>query len=145
METANKTSSTKGQLAADFQLFFTNVSDYQQSRGELQKLFSAVRDGDLEGFPIETNSLRISGMSKIPYGKNKNRASSNPYTALSLFKLLLKYKICNEKNHHYNQPIESFHLIGHTFRFRLQENKLSSVKTQAVPLECTHQELSFEW
>ena len=74
METANKTSSTKGQLAADFQLFFTNVSEYQQSRGaELQKLFSAVRDGDLEGFPVKANSLRISGMSKITYGKNKNR------------------------------------------------------------------------
>ena len=41
--------------------------------------------------------------------------------------------------------IESFHLSGHTFRFRLQENFLSSVITQTVPLECTHQELSFEW
>ena len=27
----------------------------------------------------------------------------------------------------------------------LQENDLSSVITQTVPLECTHQELSFEW
>ena len=37
---------------------------------------------------------------------------------------------------------------GHTFRLRLQENELSShssVITQTVPLECTHQELPFEW
>ena len=40
--------------------------------------------------------------------------------------------------------IESFHLSGHTFRFGLQENELSSVITQTVPLESTHQELSFE-
>ena len=41
--------------------------------------------------------------------------------------------------------IESFYLNGQTFWFRLQENELSSVLTQTVPLECTHQELSFEW
>ena len=34
--------------------------------------------------------------------------------------------------------IESFHLSGHTFRFPLQEDELSSVITQTVPLECTH-------
>ena len=32
---------------------------------------------------------------------------------------------------------------GRTFRFGLQENELSSVITQTVPLECTHRELSF--
>ena len=36
-------------------------------------------------------------------------------------------------------------MSGHTFRFSLQENELSSVITQTVSLECTHQELSFEW
>ena len=29
---------------------------------------------------------------------------------------------------------------GHTFKFRLQENELSSVTTQAVPSKCTHKE-----
>ena len=33
-------------------------------------------------------------------------------------------------------------MSGHTFRFRLQENELSSVITQTVPVECTHPELS---
>ena len=46
-------------------------------------------------------------------------------------------------------PLECTHrdlsLSGHTFRFRLQENELSSVITQTVPLECTHRDLSFEW
>ena len=32
----------------------------------------------------------------------------------------------------------------HTFRFDLQENELSSVITQTVPLECTHQKLSLK-
>ena len=41
--------------------------------------------------------------------------------------------------------IESFHLSGHTVRFRLQENELSPVITQTMPLGCTHRELSFEW
>ena len=31
----------------------------------------------------------------------------------------------------------------HTFRFRLQENELSSLIKQAGPLECTHQEVFF--
>ena len=34
--------------------------------------------------------------------------------------------------------IESFHLSGHTVRFRLQENELSSVITQTVPLAKTN-------
>ena len=41
--------------------------------------------------------------------------------------------------------INTLHLSDHTFRFPLQENKLSSVITQTVPLDCTHWELSFEW
>ena len=49
------------------------------------------------------------------------------------------------EHHHKKVLIQSFHLSGHTFRFRLQENELSSVITQTVPLESTHRELSFEW
>ena len=36
-------------------------------------------------------------------------------------------------------------MSGHTISLPLQENELSSVITQTVPLECTRQELSFEW
>ena len=34
----------------------------------------------------------------------------------------------------------SFHLSGHTFRFALQENELSSAIAPTVPLECTYGE-----
>ena len=54
-----------------------------------------------------------------------------------------KQEVC--EHHHQKVLTESFHLSGHTFSFGLQENELSSVLTQTVPLECTHQELSFEW
>ena len=51
---------------------------------------------------------------------------------------LLVYFIKISHTSHKNVLIESFHLVGHTNRFRLQENELSSVITQTVPLECTH-------
>ena len=35
--------------------------------------------------------------------------------------------------------LKASHLNGYTFRFRLQENELSSVITQTAPLERTHQ------
>ena len=41
--------------------------------------------------------------------------------------------------------MKSFQLDGHTFWFRLQENELSSVLSQTVPLEGTHRELSTGW
>ena len=53
--------------------------------------------------------------------------------------------IC-ERKLQMNVLIQSFHLSGHTFRFQLQENELSSVITvPTVPLDCAHPELSFEW
>ena len=41
-------------------------------------------------------------------------------------------------------PIRTF-LVCTTRLLLPQENELSSVITQTAPLECTHQELSFEW
>ena len=57
----------------------------------------------------------------------------------------MNFNLKQHKQYHYgNRLIESFHLYGHTFRFRLEDNELSSVITQTVPLECTQRELSFE-
>ena len=46
---------------------------------------------------------------------------------------------------HNDVLIESFHLSGHTFRFRLEENELSSVITQTVPLDVLTKSFHFEW
>ena len=43
------------------------------------------------------------------------------------------------------QPLHWHSISSVQIKHKLQENELSSVITQTVPLESTHRELSFEW
>lgn len=69
---ANKKSTIRGNLAADFELSF---NDRSKARDSVYNLFNMVQSGDLDGLPVQEDSLSIQGLTNRTWPKLKRRTN----------------------------------------------------------------------